>query len=289
MKESSKIQRKPGNSGTPFRGTRLDLQAKGGSPMAYASKSPDKTGRYTYDAAETAVWHDLYTSQTTFLQGRACKAFLTGLDKLGITGDAMPQVRDVDARLQALTGAGVEGVPALIPQDHFSRLLSQRKFPVATFIRRREDIDYIEEPDIFHEVYGHAPMLTEEPFCQFMERFGHLALSLGEARLERLFRLFWFTVEFGLIREDGALRIFGAGICSSPSEARHALSSKAEVLPFDVLTTLRTPVRIDIVQPVYFEIESFDHLVAALDCDMGAMIDKAAEMGDLPARFEAAA
>ncbi len=206
-----------------------------------------------------------------------------------MTGDAIPQVRQVHARLQAISGAGVKAVDALIPQDEFSTLLKNRRFPVATFIRKRAHFDYIEEPDIFHECFGHCPMLTNADFCAFLERFGTLALELGEAYSERLFRLFWFTVEFGLIREGNQSKAFGAGIISSPGELAWAMSDKPNILPFDLMTVLRTPYRIDIVQPVYFEIESFTQLARSIEGDMRAVLDDAARMGDLPARFDQAA
>lgn len=255
----------------------------------YVSKVADAHGRFPYDAEETAVWHDLFTRQMAYLNTHACRAYLDGQTLLGMTPDAIPQVTEIDARLHTLTGAGVAPVDALIAQDDFSNLLKNRRFPVATFIRRREHLDYIEEPDIFHECFGHCPMLTNDAFCAFMERFGTLALELGEAYSERLFRLFWFTVEFGMIREDSELKAFGAGIMSSPAEAIHAASGEAERMPFDLMTIFRTPYRIDIVQPVYFVIDSFEQLAASLDQDIRGMIERAEAMGGLPARFEVAA
>ncbi|MEL6645129.1 MAG: phenylalanine 4-monooxygenase [Pseudomonadota bacterium] len=255
----------------------------------YVSKTPDAAGRFHYDPEETEVWGLLFDRQMAFLADHACAAYLDGQRSLGLEAGQVPQVADINARLADLTGAGVEAVDALIPQEQFSTLLSKRRFPMATFIRRREHLDYIEEPDIFHECFGHCPMLTNEAFCLFMERFGALSLSLGEAYQERLFRLFWFTVEFGLIREDGRLKAFGAGIMSSPAEARHAMGPDAVAEPFDLLTVLRTPYRIDIVQPVYFVIDSFDALAAVLETDVKAALDRAAALGDLPPRFDLAA
>ncbi len=255
----------------------------------YASKAPDEHGLYSYSADEHTVWKDLFARQIAYLQDRACEAYLDGVKRLGLSADQVPQVSELDARLAKLTGAGVKGVAAIIPQDEFSTLLSNRKFPVATFIRTREDMAYLEEPDIFHEVFGHAPMLTNEPFCQFMERFGALALSLPKEHLKYLFRLFWFTVEFGMIRENGALKAFGAGIMSSPSEAEYAMSGKAEMVDFDLMTVLRTPYRIDIVQPVYFVIDSFEQLVETLEQDVEAAIVEAKAKGDMPAKFDRAA
>ncbi len=258
-------------------------------PTTYTSKLPDASGLYHYDAEETAIWGELYGRQMETLRGFACRAYLDGQAKLGFTSETVPQVADIDAKLGALTGAGVEPVAALIPQKDFSTLLKNRRFPVATFIRRREHIDYIEEPDIFHEVFGHCPMLTNRAFCTFMERFGELALSLPREDIRRFYRLWWFTVEFGMISEDGRLKAFGAGIMSSPSEAAHAASGNADFLPFDLLNIFRTPYRIDIVQPVYFAIDSFEALAAALDEDIAALLERARAMGDLPARFEQAA
>ncbi|MEL7099357.1 MAG: phenylalanine 4-monooxygenase [Pseudomonadota bacterium] len=255
----------------------------------YVSKTPDAEGFFTYTAEETAVWRDLFEMQMKGLRIHACRAYRDGQDKLGMTGDAVPQVADIDARLAQISGAGVAAVDALIPQDEFSTLLKNRRFPVATFIRKREHFDYIEEPDIFHECFGHCPMLTDEAFCLFMERFGALALELGNEWSERLFRLFWFTVEFGLIREDGALKAFGAGIISSPEELTWAMSGKPETRPFDLIEVLRTPYRIDIVQPVYFVIDSFEQLAESIDTDMLAALQEAKAKGDLPARFDQAA
>lgn len=256
---------------------------------SYVSKTPDENGLYSYTDEENSVWAELFSAQVEYLKSRASNAFLEGISALALTASAVPQVREVDARLASLTGAGVEGVPALIPQDAFSKLLSQRKFPVATFIRRREDMEYLEEPDIFHEVFGHAPMLTNEAFCTFLEKFGALALTLSPERCKILFRLFWFTVEFGLVTEDRRAKPFGAGIMSSPAEAAHASSTQALVLPFDPVTVMRTPYRIDIVQPVYFRIDSFDELAACTTDGIMEAMNEAVALGDLPARFEQAA
>ena len=256
---------------------------------SYESKLPDANGRYAYTPDDDAVWGELYARQMAFLPGHVVPEYLAGAAKLGLTPAHVPQIADIDARLAALTGAGVAGVPAIIPPSQFFDLLSQRKFPVATFLRRREDMDYIEEPDIFHEVFGHCPLLTDRAYVDFIERFGKLATGLGKAYSWRLFRLFWFTVEFGMMRTPDGLRAYGAGIVSSPSEAKHAVGGGAEMLPFDLMTVLRTPYRIDILQPVYFVIDSFAELSAALDVDLGAMIDAAKAAGDLPARFDKAA
>jgi phenylalanine-4-hydroxylase len=255
----------------------------------YAEKHPGPDGRYAYTPEEDAVWGELFDRQMAFLPGRVTPEYLEGVRLLGLSRDHVPQIAGIDARLALLTGAGVEGVPAIIPPSRFFDLLSRRRFPVATFLRRREDMDYIEEPDIFHEVFGHCPLLTNPAYADFVERFGKIAVALGKPYSWRLFRLFWFTVEFGMIRTPEGLRAYGAGIVSSPSEARHATGGRAEMLDFDLLTVFRTPYRIDIVQPVYFVIPSFEALAAALEADIAGLIDEAKRLGDLPARFEKAA
>lgn len=255
----------------------------------YAEKHPGPDGRYAYTPEEDAVWGELFDRQMAFLPGRVTPDYLDGVRLLGLTRAHVPQIADIDARLAALTGAGVEGVPAIIPPSRFFDLLSRRRFPVATFLRRREDMDYIEEPDIFHEVFGHCPLLTNPAYANFIERFGQLAVTLGKPCSWRLFRLFWFTVEFGMIRTAQGLRAYGAGIVSSPAEARHATSGQAETANFDLLTIFRTPYRIDILQPVYFVTPSFEALAAALDADIAGLIDEAKRLGDLPARFDVAA
>ena len=255
----------------------------------YASKDPDATGLYAYTPEEDAVWGELFERQMADLPGRIAPEYLEGVEALGLTPDRVPQVRDIDARLGQLTGAGVEGVPAIIPPSQFFGLLAQRRFPVATFLRRREDMDYIEEPDLFHEVFGHCPMLTNPFFADFVERFGQTARSLPKGMNWQMFRLFWFTVEFGMIRTPEGLRGYGAGIASSPSELRNATEGGAEMRDFDLVEVFRSPYRIDIVQPLYFVIDSFEQLAGVLDQDIEATVRRAKELGDLPPRFEMAA
>ncbi len=253
----------------------------------YTSPIPNADGFYPYSAEDDAVWGELFARQMAFLPGKVAPEYLDGVTKLGLTADKTPQVKEIDMRLHNLTGAGAHGVPAIIPPSQFYDLLSQRKFPVATFLRRREHMDYIEEPDLFHEVFGHCPMLTNSAYADFIEGFGKRAKALGKGYSWHMFRLFWFTVEFGMIRTTDGLRAYGAGIVSSPAEAEHAISDKPLMQDFDLLTIFRTPYRIDIVQPTYFVIDSFDQLAATLTADFGSLIDQAKDMGDLPALFEA--
>jgi phenylalanine-4-hydroxylase len=223
MGHSSKIQRRFRNSGKIARARDGIIAETGGEPVMnapmnatmktpYASKLPGPDGRFDYSPEEDAVWGELFDRQMAFLPGKVAPEYLDGVAALGLTRDHVPQIAEIDATLARLTGAGVEGVPAIIPPSKFFELLSRRKFPVATFLRRREDIDYIEEPDLFHEVFGHCPLLTDPAYVDFIERFGKMAVALGKGYSWRLFRLFWFTVEFGMMRTPEGLRAYGAGI-----------------------------------------------------------------------------
>ncbi len=254
----------------------------------YTAKLPLPDGSYFYTAEEDAVWGELYRRQMALLEGFACSEYLEGVRTLGLNPDKVPQLKDIDRRLGETTGFGVEGVPALIPPARFYELLSRGKFPLATFMRRREHIDYIEEPDLFHEVFGHCPLLTNRSYANFVRRFGEKALALGKGYSWHLFRIFWFTVEFGLIDTPQGRRCFGAGIVSSHSEARTALAGTSEFRPFDLMTVLRTPYRIDIVQPIYYVIESFAQLEAVIEEDIGARIDEAKALGDFAPAYEPA-
>lgn len=253
----------------------------------YTSLHPNADGTYPYSAEDDAVWGQLFARQMAYLPGKAAPEYLDGVTRLGLSAAKTPQVKDIDAKLYALTGAGAYGVPAIIPPSQFYDLLSQRKFPVATFLRRREHMDYIQEPDLFHEVFGHCPMLTNAAYADFIEGFGKQAKALGKGYSWHMFRLFWFTIEFGMIRTTDGLRAYGAGIVSSPSEAEHATSGKALMKDFDLATLFRTDYRIDIVQPTYFVIDSFDQLAETLNADFKALIDAAKSQGDLPTLFEA--
>lgn len=256
----------------------------------YTAKLPEPDGSYLYSREEDQIWSELYSRQMKLLQGKACDEYLAGVETLGLNDRQVPQLKDVDRRLNETTGFGVEGVPALIPPSRFYELLSQGKFPLATFIRRREHIDYIEEPDIFHEVFGHCPLLTNQSYANFVRRFGETAVGLGKGYSWHLFRIFWFTVEFGLINTPQGRRCFGAGIVSSPNETRTAMEpSESEFRPFNLMDVLRTPYRIDIVQPIYYVIDSFAQLEAIIDEDIGARINEAKTLGDYAPAFEAKA
>jgi phenylalanine-4-hydroxylase len=244
------------------------------------SRKPDETGYIPYSDAENTIWHDLITRQVPMLPGRACKPWINAMNEMNFPMDRVPQLKDVSAVLMEHTGWSVAGVNALIPYTEFFDLLANKRFPVATFIRSREDFDYIQEPDVFHEVFGHTPPLTDHRFASFVEAYGKAGLEADPKDHVMLARLFWFTVEFGLVSTSDGLRAYGSGIMSSPSELVYAVESDVpEHKPFDPVKALRTPYRIDILQPIYYVIDSFDHLFELAQSDLLGYIKEARRLG----------
>jgi len=246
----------------------------------YVSRKPDETGRIPYSDAENEIWHDLITRQIPMLPGRACKPWISALNEMNFPNERIPQLEEVNEVLNRHTGFGVTAVNALIPFTEFFGLLANKRFPVATFIRTREDFDYIQEPDVFHEVFGHTPPLTDHRFAAFVEAYGRAGLAADPKDHAMLARLFWFTVEFGLVNTSEGIRAYGSGIMSSPGELLYAVESdKPERKPFDPVDALRTPYRIDILQPVYFVIDSFDQLFDLAQSDLLGYIKEARRLG----------
>lgn len=255
----------------------------------YQARLPDASGHIPYDAEEDAVWRDLLARQLPAVRQHMASAYLDGLARLALPADRVAQCAEVSATLRAATGWRVEPVPALIPFGRFFALLADRAFPAASFIRRREHFDYIEEPDIFHEIFGHTPLLTDPRFAAFSEAIGRAGMAAEKADYAWLIRLYWFTIEFGLIREGGAIKGLGSGLASSVAELDWATSGQPELRPFDVLDILRTPYRIDILQPVYFVIGDLDELFAAAGRDLLADVAQARKLGLHAPKFPAKA
>ena len=228
---------------------------------SYISKRANDEGRFVYTPDEDAVWRDLITRQDGILETRALPEVIVGLERLALPRDRVPQVLEVDARLRASTGFGVEAVPAMISDDAFFDLLARRRFPVATFVRSRDELDYLTEPDIFHEVYGHCPLLTDPRYCEAVQCFGEAAAVLGRRYYEPLQRLFWFTIEFGLTETPAGLKIYGAGITSSAKESVYCLEADhVDRRPFDPVEICATDYRIDVLQPRYYVLDEFTDL-----------------------------
>lgn len=253
----------------------------------YISKQPNSQGLIDWTLDENKTWNTLITRQTEIVKTRACPEFLEGLDRINFSRNHVPQHTEINRRLKDFTGWEVEVVPALIPAKEFFTLLANKKFPAASFIRIPEELDYIQEPDIFHEFYGHVPLLTFPDYANFMEEFGKLALSISPKDRRRLFRVFWFTIEFGLLKTKDGIRAYGGGMLSSIHETVYSVESPiAKREPFDALTALRTPYRIDIPQPLYYVLERFDDLFKILDQNLVALLEESKELGDFEPLFE---
>jgi phenylalanine-4-hydroxylase len=216
-----------------------------------------------YTDAEHALWDRLFARQSQQLVGRAVPAFLQGLDVLHLSRPGIPDFAELSEKLTALTGWSVVAVPGLVPDEVFFEHLAHRRFVAGRFIRRPDQIDYLEEPDVFHDVFGHVPLLSDPVFADYMQAYGEgglRAVRLGA--IKRLARLYWHTVEFGLIRSAEGLRIYGAGIVSSHGESLYALESpKPPRIAFDLKRVMRTRYNIDDYQPAYFVIDRFEDLL----------------------------
>ncbi len=246
----------------------------------YFAKVADDSGRIEYNAEENDVWRDLVAQQQPSVDRFASRLFLDGQKKLNLPTHRVPQCVEVSETLLALTGWKVSPVPALIGFARFFKMLSEKTFPAASFIRDRDDFDYIEEPDIFHEIYGHTPLLTDPRFARFSQAIGETGLQCDPADYSWLIRLYWFTIEFGLIREDGQIKALGSGLASSPGELSHSINDPSVARkPFDVIDILRTPYRIDINQPIYFVLDDVSQLMEASKRDLLTDIRVARSLG----------
>lgn len=238
-----------------------------------AHTNPDWTidqGWKDYTATEHQTWDTLYERLMAVLPGRAAPEFLNGLEALNLNRGGIPNFEEISEELEQLTGWRVVAVPGLVPDDVFFEHLANRRFPAGSFIRKPEQLDYIQEPDVFHDVFGHVPMLTDPVFANYMEAYGKGGLrSLRHASLKNLAALYWYTVEFGLIKTDQGLRIYGAGIVSSPAESRFCLEDPSpNRIGFDLERLMRTDYRIDDFQQTYFVIDSYEDLFrATVDTD----------------------
>jgi phenylalanine-4-hydroxylase len=222
---------------------------------------PQNWGHYT--PQEHATWDTLYARQTRLLPGRVVPQFLEGLEVLGLEGPGIPDFERLSDILMKRTGWQVVAVPGLIPDDAFFEHLANRRFVAGNFIRRPDQLDYLEEPDVFHDVFGHVPLLAHPVFADYMQAYGKGGQRASEfGAIQRLSRLYWYTVEFGLIRNGDDLAIYGAGIVSSKGESIFALDDPSpNRIGFDLKRVMRTPYRIDDYQQTYFVIDSFDDLL----------------------------
>jgi len=238
-----------------------------------------------YTAEEHATWDTLFARQSKLLPGRASDAYLRGLDVLKLSKPGIPDFAELSERLMKLTGWQVVAVPGLVPDDVFFDHMANRRFVAGNFIRRPDQLDYLQEPDVFHDVFGHVPMLADRVFADYLEAYGRGGQrALGLDALKYLGRLYWYTVEFGLIREDAGLRIYGSGIVSSFAESRFALDDPSpNRIGFDIARVMRTEYRIDDFQQNYFVIPSFEELLRiTVETDFAPLYAELKAQEDIP-------
>jgi phenylalanine-4-hydroxylase len=253
----------------------------------YVSNPVNDKGFVDWSPEEDSIWHELVSRQLGLIDKCACKEYLKGLELLDLPVDRVPQLPEINAVLLRETGWQVEPVPALINFDRFFNLLANKKFPVATFLRSRDEFDYLQEPDFFHEIFGHCAMLTDPKFAEFTHIYGQLGVNATSKERVYLARLYWFTVEFGLVKENDQLKIYGGGILSSPGETIYALEDERPLrADFDIHTVLRTPYRIDIMQPEYFVLGGIEQLYKLSKMDLMFHVQQAMKAGLLPPLFE---
>jgi phenylalanine-4-hydroxylase len=237
-----------------------------------------------YSAEDHATWDRLFARQAKLLPGRASEAYLKGLHALRLSERGIPNFEELSDRLSKLTGWRVVAVPGLVPDDVFFEHMANRRFVAGNFIRRPDQLDYIQEPDVFHDVFGHVPMLADPRFADYLEAYGRGGMrALGLGALKQLARLYWYTVEFGLIAEPEGLRIYGAGIVSSFSETVFALEDASpNRIAFDLRRVMRTDYRIDDFQQNYFVIPSLDELLrVTLETDFAPLYTELLALSDI--------
>ena len=244
----------------------MDSTTKHGLAAGAAPASPDWTidqGWENYTAAEHGVWKTLFERQSKLLLGRACQSFVDGMRQLPMRADEIPDFRRLSEVLMRHTGWQIVAVPGLVPDDVFFDHLANRRFPAGQFIRKPHELDYLEEPDVFHDVFGHVPMLMNPALADFIQAYGQGGMRAKELGvLEQLARVYWYTVEFGLVQEDGALRIYGAGIASSRTESVFCLDDPSpNRIRFNLERVMRTRYRIDDFQESYFVLRNLEELL----------------------------
>src|ERR1700756_1355516 len=211
-----------------------------------------------YTPAQRAVWADLVRRRMPQLREHACQEYLDGFEQIGLREDTIPNLAEVNKRLRPRTGWSSTPVSGFLPPDAFFEMLAARQFPTTTWLRSRDSLEYTPEPDIFHDVFGHVPMHAHPVFADFLQHYGKLCAGLtSQNDLERLGRLFWFTVEFGVIRQDGEIKVYGSGLISSHGECTHVINGGPEIRGFDLGQGLDTVVDVAKMQPVLYAIESF--------------------------------
>ena len=237
-------------------------------------KKPTSQIYTNYTAEDFEVWKILFDRQMKNLENHVSLDFLEALEKVQFRPDKIPDFTEVNSILQQKTGWGLHTVPCISAQPEFFNLLSQKRFTATCWLRNKQELDYLEEPDMFHDVFAHTPLLSNDAYCEFFKAMGNLAMKHinNPVIIEKLGKLYWFTIEFGMIYENRNMKIYGAGIISSSGETNFALSNKSQKFDFDIQKVFNTDFRTDILQDKYFVIDSFEQLLASVP-----QIEKAVE------------
>ena len=219
-----------------------------------------------YTSEDLKVWNLLFNRQYSQILNGASQAHIDGLHTIDFREDGLPRFDTINEVLQQKTGWQLAVVPGIVPDYTFFELMAHKHFPATTWLRKLSELDYLEEPDMFHDVFAHVPLLSNQAFVDFLEGISRIGLTCcgNEKAIERLSRLYWFSVEFGLIQENNQMKIYGAGILSSAGETPFSLSDKPPKYPFNVSVMMDTPYRKDVFQDRYFVIESYEQLYASL-------------------------
>ena len=218
-----------------------------------------------YAQEQHAVWAELVRRRRSQLNAYACREYLDGFEIIGLQDDRLPNLSVITDRLKPRTGWSTTPVSGFLPAEAFFEMLAARMFPTTTWLRGRDSLEYIPEPDIFHDVFGHVPMHAHPVFADFLQHYGSVCAKIKDPDvLERLGRLFWYTVEFGLIREDGKIKVYGSGVISSHGECTNVIEGGCEVRDFSLHEVLSTPVKVDSIHKLLFAIESFDQIYEAM-------------------------
>ena len=218
-----------------------------------------------YTPEQHEVWAELVRRRMPQLEEHACVEYLDGFHQIGLREDSISNLAEVNKRLGPRTGWNATPVSGFLPPDAFFEMLAARQFPTTTWLRKRESLEYTPEPDIFHDVFGHVPMHAHPVFADFLQHYGSVCARIKDKEtLERLGRLFWYTVEFGLIREGGKVKVYGSGVISSQNECTNVIEGGCEVRDFNLDEVLATPVRVDQIHHLLFTIESFEQIYEAM-------------------------
>ena len=246
---------------------------------------PDWTidqGWHNYTPQEHAVWKTLFERQSKLLPGRACDEFVRGMQDLPIGPDQIPNFEQLSETLSQRTGWQIVAVPGLVPDDVFFEHLAHRRFPAGHFIRKPHELDYLEEPDVFHDVFGHVPMLMNPAIADYIQAYGEGGLRAKRLGvLEKLARVYWYTVEFGLVKQPGGLRVYGAGIASSATETVFSVEDDSpNRVAFDLERVMRTNYRIDDFQESYFVLDNLNDLLELARIDFAPLYERVADASD---------